>query len=430
MKTIKSYILGFVGLALLAASCDKVDYPDRFRATEGLPTVQYVRYADKDVFTNQAYMDEILCIVGSNLKSVHKVYFNDQAAILNTSYITDHTLVVAVPSTQAVEVDNLIHLYNAAGEETTFEFKVLPPVPKISSMSNEWAKEGENVTLYGKYFMDVQSLSLPGVEVTDYQVVSSEQITFNIPAGATSGPVSIVTASGSANSVFHYMDQRNILFDFDGSRGGFAQGNGWRAPAAGHIHNDGDDAFAAIDGSYLWLGGWEGGLKADATGVWAEDSYSFDYWNSSDPTSAIPPLNTLPTFASYIEKYGVGSLALKFECLVPSSNPWASCSMQLIFSSSDIVSNENMNNTYFSDANLPRGLWTPWKATGSYDTADKWVTVSVPLSEFTYSHLGDACGTQFSSSYLDGFALFVWAGYSGADCDPVIAIDNIRVVPL
>jgi hypothetical protein len=427
MKHIIRHISGIVGIVLLAGSvfsCDNYDYPDRFRATEGLPTISYVRYADRDVYTDQAFMDEILCIVGTNLRSVHDIYFNDQKAILNPSYITDNTLVVSVPNSQAKEVTNKLYLLNKDGASVEYNFKVLPPVPKVLSMSNEWAKEGEVVTITGKYFMDVLTVALPGAEVTDFTVDDSEHITFTVPAGVSAGPVSVTTASGSANSSFQYMDQRNMLFDFDGLRGGFAIGNGWRAPATGHLHNDGDDAFPALDGTYLWLGG------TDPTSNWGEDEFSFDYWNSEDPTSSIPPLRTLPTFDGYIKKYGVGGLTLKFECFVPTSNPWTGASMQLMFSSSAWVSNENMNNTYFSDDAVPRALWTPWEDTGSYDTGDKWLTISVPLSEFILTSSGTTCATKFDSSCLDGFALFVWSGSTGAACDPVIAIDHIRVVPM
>ena len=331
---------------------------------------------------------------------------------------------MSVPNTQAKDVTNKMYLFNKDGDSVDYDFKVLPPVPKILSMSNEWAKEGEEVTLTGKYFMDVQSITLPGVEVTDFTVNDSEHVTFKVPAGASAGPVSLATASGSTNSSFLYLDQRNMLFDFDGLRGGFASGNGWRAPANGHLHGDGDDAFPALDGTYLWLGG------NDPTSNWAEDEYSFDYWNSEDPNSSIPPLRSLPAFAGYLEKYGVGGLTLKFEVLIPTSNPWTGSSMQLMFSNSSVVSNDNMNNNYFSDEAVPRALWTPWQATGSYDTGDKWLTISVPLSEFTLTPSGGVCSTKFDSSWLDGFALFVWSGFSGTACEPVIAIDHIRVVPM
>ena len=433
MKSTIKYLGGFLSAAIVLgglASCQKMDYPDRFTATEGLPSVDYVRYAAQDVFISQAFMDEVLCVVGDNLRSVHDVLFNDQKAILNTSYITDHTLIVSVPSTPAKVTTNCMYLVTAKQDTVKYDFKILPPIPKITSMTNEWAKEGEEVTLYGRYFIGVTGIDLPGASVTDFTVNSSESITFKIPAGASAGPVTVTTESGSANSVFQFMDSRNMLFDFDGLRGGMATGNGWRAPAKGHLHNDGDDAFAGVDGAYLWLGGASNGLKADATGVWAEDEYSFDYWNSTDVNSAIPPLKSLSTFSNYLDKYGIAGLTLKFECMVPTSNPWKTCSMQLMFSDSKTVNADAGTNNYFSDENFPRALWTPWLVGGSYDTGDKWVTVSIPLTEFVYTHMGKSCSTTFDKSYLDGFALFVWGGESGSDCDPVIAIDHIRVVPL
>ena len=100
------------GLALLAAlsagfvSCE--DQPDAFRASEGLPTVHYIRYADKDVLITQAYMEECVCLVGDNLRSINQLWFNDQQATLNTSFMTDHTLLVNVPKEMANKQTDLI----------------------------------------------------------------------------------------------------------------------------------------------------------------------------------------------------------------------------------------------------------------------------------------------------------------------------------
>lgn len=430
MKSIVKYIGGFLCAATLVgamSSCERQDYPYRFVATDGVPTIDFVRYADQDVFITQAYMDEVLCIVGSNLTSVHDVLFNDQPAILNTSYITSSTMVVSVPSNPAQVQTDKIYFITAKKDTVTFDFKVLPPAPKINTLSNEWASAGDVVTMTGRYFIDVESLSFPGAAVTDFTVVNSETITLTVPAGASAGPIEITTASGSGRSAFQYMDSRNMLFDFDGLRGGRASGNGWRAPAAGHIHNPGDDAFAAIDGSYMWFGGET--LKANPTEVWGEDPFSFNYWPSSTNDPSLPQLNTLPAFKSFIEKYGVGGLALKFECLIPSSNPWSTCSMQVVFTRIDDVSNENANNLYLTEKTLARGLWTPWQGSGSYDTADKWVTVVLPLSDFSKAPDGSTLD-PIDGKFLTGFSMFVYSGFGGTDCSPVFAIDHIRVVPL
>lgn len=122
-------------LALGFTACE--DEPDKFVLTDGLPTVHYIRPIDveaADSLLTGAYMGNGICIVGDNLKSVYKMVFNDQEAVLNNSYITDHTLLVNVPSTIPGEVSDKIYFYNKNGESSTYDFKVLVPGPTIKSM--------------------------------------------------------------------------------------------------------------------------------------------------------------------------------------------------------------------------------------------------------------------------------------------------------
>ena len=102
MKAITKYT-GIILGVVLAASCTNLDYPDRYKETTGVPTVHFVRYADRDIAITQANMEELVCVVGDNLTSVHNIYFNDQAAVLNSSYMTPHTIVVAVPKNMPKE---------------------------------------------------------------------------------------------------------------------------------------------------------------------------------------------------------------------------------------------------------------------------------------------------------------------------------------
>ena len=119
MKAMTKYFGILMGLALVA-SCTSVDYPDRFKPTDGLPTVDYVRYADRDLIISQANMEETICLVGDNLTSVHDIYFNDQKAVLNTSYITAHALIVAVPKTLPKVEDNKMHLITTVERASTW----------------------------------------------------------------------------------------------------------------------------------------------------------------------------------------------------------------------------------------------------------------------------------------------------------------------
>ena len=435
MKKIFNLFIGIAAAAVLAAgitSCEKADYPDRFRSTDTKPSVSFVRYTYQDVFIEQAYMDELLCIVGNNLKSVREIWFSDQKASLNTSYITDNTLIVSVPaSLPVVNTDQMYLVWGSQKDTLAYPFRVLPPAPAVNSMSNEWAKPGEVVTIYGNYFVEDAanpiSVSFSGVDVPhDDITVSMTALTFPLPAGVPAGRVTVTTYSGSGRSKFQYLDDRNILFDWDGTRGGFASGYGWR-DGSKVLRHPGDDSFSAIDGNYIVF---TTDLKGEAGGDWPEDPMSFNYWPDEGSTSAHPELSSLPTFASYINKYGVGGLVLKFEYLIPASNPWKSCAMQLMFSGNEQVTSANGNNNYFSDTTFPRGLWRPWESTGSYDTGGKWMTASFPLTSFIYTCEGKDSGSVIDKSMLTGLTFFVWhGGVNGSDCTPVIAIDNIRVVP-
>ncbi len=434
MKPVFKHIAFFAlaTLALAACNTDKLDYPDAYEVADGVPVVKSVRYAGTDTYITQAYMNETVCLLGDNLRSITQLWFNDQQASLNTSYITDHTLIVSIPKNYPSNKTDKIYMVTKNEADTlSYDFVVLPPVPAVSSMSNEWAAEGELVTIYGDFFIDDPaspvSISFPGADVphSDMTFDGSSSVSFHVPEGALPGYVSMTTMSGTSRSKFMYKDSRNILFDWDGSHGGHASGWGWRG---GMVHEPGSDPWEAIDGAYLYFGGAD--LGPGATDAWAEDQYCFNYWPT--PGDAVNgELSSRPEFAQYIEEYGVGGLQMKFEVLVPSSNPWKCAGMQLMFTSNAIVTNGTATNSYYGDASVPRGIWEPWPSNGgSFDTADKWITVTVPLSKFNLKPDGTAADSGLKADSLTGLTFFVWNGTSGEVCSPVFAIDNIRVVPV
>ena len=149
-----------VTLSLLT-SCK--DEPDKYEVTNGTPTIRYIRPVDiamSDSLLTGAYMDNNICIVGENLRSITKMFFNDQEAKLVPSLITDNTMIVTVPGKIPGEVFNKIFMINNANDTTAYDFKVLVPGPTINNMSNEWAQEGEQATIYGNYFVDDPNIPL------------------------------------------------------------------------------------------------------------------------------------------------------------------------------------------------------------------------------------------------------------------------------
>ena len=565
------------------AACE--DEPDKYEVAGGKPTLKYVRVPDPaaaDSLLTGAYMANTICLVGENLRSVYELYFNDQKAILNTSYITDHTLMVDVPKEIPSVVTDKIYMVTKAKDTIDYDFKVLVPAPTVNSISCEFAKPGSEVTLIGDYFIDDPNVPLTitmagNVEVTNITNITKTAVSFILPDNAPAGYINVKSIYGTGRSKFRYYDTRNILFDWDGSHGGMAIAHGWRdgskvlreadensidgayicltgaldgaigatwaedefsfnywpEPSAGYPELSARPEFAELleeygvnglqlkfevnipssnpwqscalqvtnitnitktavsfilpdnapagyinvksiygtgrskfryydtrnilfdwDGSHGGMAiahGWRDGSKvlreADENSIdgayicltgaldgaigatWAEDEFSFNYW--PEPSAGYPELSARPEFAELLEEYGVNGLQLKFEVNIPSSNPWQSCALQVMFTGNDVVTYATGTNAYFSDTNVPRGLWLPWKNTGSYDTGGKWTTVSMNLSEFNKTHEGNKCDRTFDKTMLTGLTFFVWAGgVEGKDCNPVIMIDNIRVVPI
>ena len=429
MKRYIKHIMLLAAAALGFASCE--DYPDAFELADGVPTVQYVRYADRDVLIEQAYMGEVVCFVGENLCSVRELFFNDQQAVLNTSFMTENTLVAAVPGNLPAVTTDKVYMITKGQDTVTVDFKVMMPAPQLKSMSCEFQQPGTDVTIYGNYFKEPMTLTFEdgnGVEVTEFKSVSMTEITFTIPEDAKPGKVRLETESGLARSPFSYYDFCDgLITDFDGTTDVVPQG--WNF--SGEYKSEG-----GILGNYVEL---KSASAMSPDGAWNED-FKIDFWCGTwdgDPMDNMSgpgvPICNIIDFADF------KNMALKFELYIPSSNPWMAGAMQLIFCSSDKAANDSwQNNTFVHTSategglDLCRGLYRPWETTGSFDTGDKWITVTVPFSEFTYNADGTSGAVPLSKP--EDFATFViwpWnGGVIGTECTPVFRIDNLRAVPV
>lgn len=420
MKYINQFlVILMLATGLFVTSCE--DEPDKYKTAGGVPTVHYVRLTDPayaDSLLVGAYMSNTICLVGENLRSVYEIYFNDQKAVLNTSLITDHTLIVTVPGNIPEVVTDKIYMINKKEKTVEYDFKVLVPGPVINSMSCEYTKPGEEATIYGDYLLNDPNVPLTitmagNVPVREIRKITKNAVTFVVPAGAESGNLSVRTIYGTGRSKFRYMDDRNMLFDWDGVKG-LATAHGWRN---GNVQSENP---AGIDGNYVIF---QGSLSGEQGADWAEDPFSFNYW--PEPGEGYPELSTL---IEGLDDWQ--NMSMKFEYYIPTSNPWESCSLQMIFTSNDMVTYATGNNGYIADESVPRGLWTPWATTGSWDTGNRWMTATIPMSDFRYKHTGVPCDEKMSEKSFAGLTFFVYYGpYEGKDCTPVICIDNIRIVP-
>jgi hypothetical protein len=421
------------------------DQPDEFELTGGTPTIDYIRPAKasaKDSLLVQAYPQATICLVGSNLTSIKEMYFNDKKAILNTSFITDHTLIVQVPSDIPDLVTDKIYMTTNDGDKLTYDFHVVIPAPTVASMSCEYAVPGSIATIYGSYFVDDPNVPLtvtfPDGQVATIKDINSSRsaITIEVPNCTTEGQITVKSIYGTTNSAFRYLDSRGMLFDFDTPNiaTNVVLGNhGWHAQKI-----ETDDT--ALSGNFLRLG--DPSVTLDADGAWNDGNFSFEYWpgNWQDPENYQGDgvrLTDLADFSDY------SNMSYKFEMLVPKDNPWSSGAMQIIVGGVEKITNgaagvkdidgktlAGANNTYFHNDELPRGIYRPWEATGSFDTADEWITVTIPISEFKYGFSGAAATGTLTADDFTSLTIFVVSGgIKGTECNPVIKIDNIRAVP-
>lgn len=449
----KGFILALTAVAgLMLTSCK--DEPDKYEVAGGKPTINYVRCLSTEIVGNNddpdthytngelvtsASPQSLLCLVGENLRSVYELYFNDQKAILNSSYITDNALIVAVPRGIPEEVSDKIYMITQDKDTITHEFSVVIPGPTINTMSCEYAEAGSTASIYGSYFIDDPNVPLTvtfpnGAEVTDLVISNNySTLTFTVPECEVSGPITVSNIYGSTNSNFYYKDTRGLLFDFDGVTG--LSMHGWHNNLI--VQDEG-----GITGNYVQLGNGEAVLAGDNS-KWDDSHFSFEYWPGNwEPSAGYPAGEQRLTDFADFSKWE--SMAYKFEMCIPKEYPWTSNAMQIISGGVDIVSGgqagtdpygntlAGANNTFISGNTVPRALYRPWTETGSYDTDGQWVTVTIPIkSSFIYGNDGSsASGSISGPDFFTSLTIFVCGGgIEGTDCTPIIRIDNIRAVP-
>lgn len=429
-------IVAIVGFGMIA--CE--DEPDKYEVADGLPTVRYIRSPKAtaaDSLITAASTGSTICMVGENLRSIYELYFNDQKAILNNSYMTDNIVLVDVPQTIPGVVSDKIYMITQSKDTVTYDFSVTVPSPTLTAMSCEYAPAGSEVTITGNYFVDDPNVPLkvvfPGnIEVDEFTSISQSAISFIMPGCEEEGSIDVTTIYGTTKSVFHYLDSRGMMFDFDGMTG--LGNHGWH------------DAVITADetsltGNFVQLG--DGATVMDASGGWNDSKFAFEYWPGDWSTPTDYPEREGIRLFDLVDFSDYTNMAIKFEMYIPSASPWSAGALQVIFAGTDKVTYGNggtdvygnviaaPNNTYFSDDVLPRALYRPWTDSGSYDTGDQWVTVSLPIStSFVYGFSGNTASGTLSETDFASLVLFVvGGGVTGADCTPLIKIDNIRAVP-
>jgi hypothetical protein len=396
-----SMLLIILFTGLLFQACEK-------EKSFALPEVSYVRMTDaakSDSLVTHAFMGSTLAIIGQNLRDVDEIWFNDQKAFVNFSFVTNTSIIVTIPNVIPAKVTNQMLLINSNKTDTLkYPFGVDVPAPFVSSLLCEYVDAGKTAVVKGNFFINDPSSPLkvifPGNIEGTITSSSITEIKVTVPQGAGVGPISVKSIYGTTRSTFYFRDDRNMVLDFDV----LTASGGWRSGVIGNSDP------APIKNNYVRF---KGTMEGKAGKTWDEDHFSFNLW---------PVANGRPDAPIYTGD--IANAVIKFECYVVDA--WAASALQMIFT----PYSTNGTNSYIADSNVPRGLWIPWKESGTYKT-DSWITITLPLSEFKYKADGGTCVNPLTKDMLRGLTFFVYSGgVTGTDCTPHICIDNIRVVPV
>lgn len=125
-----------------------------------------------------------------------------------SSYTTPPTTLGDNGALYSVTVTNTILLdtgyANATSSAATLSVLQPPPAPSSPAMSPAVGPVGTPVTLTGANFTGATSVKFNGTTAA-FAVVNDTQITTTVPAGATSGPVSVTTPSGTGTSATSFL---------------------------------------------------------------------------------------------------------------------------------------------------------------------------------------------------------------------------------
>jgi hypothetical protein len=397
-----SILLMVLTTCLLFHACEK-------KEPAAMPQVSYVRVTDaakSDSLVTHAFMGNTVGIIGQNLRDVDEIWFNDQKAFVNFSFVTNTSIIVTIPNVIPAKVTNLMLLINSNKTDTLkYPFGVDVPAPLVSSLLCEYVDDGKTAVVQGNFFIDDPSSHLkvifPGNIEGTVTSVSLTKVEVTVPQGAGVGPISVKSIYGTTRSIFYFRDDRNIILDYDI----LTTSGSWRG---GTIKSD----ASSLKGNYLMLKGQldDNQGAEDYTG----GGFVSELWSDANGR---PEKNFFTgTVADYL---------FKFEANV---KVWTGAYLNICFGPWKSSVGPYQNQLYWSNMNA-RGLWKAWEgtSTGSF-TTDGWITVTIPMSDMKYNK---DFGTMTFDPNLAGSLTFWMKGPSatkGAKSDIEIYIDNVRIV--
>jgi hypothetical protein len=377
------YKLSFFLMTVLTVSGIFLGCSEDELANGGKPVVSYVRVTrptSSDSLLIAAGQGQMVAIMGENLKDIKQLWFNDQRAVLNPSFITDKTVITRVPGQIPNNITNQLRMIFGNGEELLYDFEVAISEPVIAYMRSEFVNTGDVAMIVGDYFYEPLTVTFTGG--VQGEIVSREDdlLEVVVPDGAQPGPITVSTNFGATESDFWFRDNRNVFGSMDASD---IDGSWWHGP---DYIVESDPAIPPVDNKFIRIN------KVLGNGEWFE-FYVGEGGTMANQTKNIPA-EAIINPAAY---------SLKFEINTLSSLAGAKVRMYV-------------GNKMGDERNALSYTWQPNVSTGG-----EWETISIPFKNITDKNPNikvDPAGYGISFWFWEGAALTADFG-----------IDNLRIVP-
>lgn len=185
-------------LAIFAVFASLTSCSDDDSKVGGQPSIENVSLAFNDSLVEQGYAKNMYIIRGKGFTDTQKIYFNDTDTYFNSTLITDTAIFVTIdentPYENASDELKVVTLDGTA----IYHFVVAPPAPETKSFQPINAADGEQITIYGKFFLDPE-VTVDGIQA---EIVSNTltEIVAILPPGSQKKYVQVKTISGKSIS--------------------------------------------------------------------------------------------------------------------------------------------------------------------------------------------------------------------------------------
>ena len=254
----------------------------------GNPSTTYKYYTNvvvpHDSVVTAGNIGQYYVINGTNLGTTTTVSFNGVSVYFNRGLITDHSIIVSIPSTvptlgaAATDTLSIVTLYG----KVNYHFTVLTPPPTVTVWSDYDFWSGSQITLTGVGFASVTSVGLTGTTATATIVSQTDaQLVLQFPS-ATVNRANLVFSYASAGGTATETSTQELI-DLDNAAAVFYNSNfqgSWADNSWSHPSGTSTEATHSVPGTAsiranypagAWqIEGWQdwnasgGGLAYDA----------------------------------------------------------------------------------------------------------------------------------------------------------------------